>query len=63
MDHELSLGERLALAVLMFFSAEPWSDERRREWRRLTGYSDATTKVLGDLARVVAAEEKAKRIG
>jgi hypothetical protein len=51
--HDRELGLKLARAVLMFYEAVEWTDERRAEWRALTGADDATTRTLGDLARKV----------
>jgi hypothetical protein len=48
----------LARAVLLFFSAGPWTPERQREWKELTGHDNATTKALGDLARKVVGEQE-----
>lgn len=43
--------KRLQQAILLFHSAEPWDEERQRQWQELTGRREATTKVLCDLAR------------
>jgi hypothetical protein len=48
-------GERLARAVLLFHRGGPWTDADRAVWLELTGQRDATTRVLGDLAREVLA--------
>lgn len=37
-------------AVLLFYSPG-WTEERREEWTRLTGHSDATTAVLCETVR------------
>lgn len=49
----MSDAERLARAVLLFFSSTPWTIEKQREWQMLTGTLDgnATSKTLCDLAR------------
>jgi hypothetical protein len=54
-------GERLARAVLLFHRGGPWTDADRVAWLELTGQqtascAEATTKVLGDLAREVLAQ-------
>lgn len=51
-DKEPSYGMRNALRlVLMFYAVGPWHQDRRDEWRRLTGTYEATTKVLCDHVR------------
>jgi hypothetical protein len=51
-------GERLARAVLLFYRAGPWTDRDREAWHLLTGLQEASTRVLGDMARrVLPAEE------
>lgn len=57
---KLSKAERLARAVLMFFEAGEWTREKRVMWTALTGSVEASSKVLGDLAREVRAEEEQK---
>jgi hypothetical protein len=52
----LTLGERLARAVLLFHEAGPWDGRKARLWRALTGGDEATTKTLGELARRVLAQ-------
>jgi hypothetical protein len=54
----LSNADRLARAVLLFHSADSWSDEKREQWLALTGQEAATTRVLCDLARLVRIEEE-----
>lgn len=56
---QLAKAERLARAVLMFFEPGDWSREKREVWIAMTGKEDATSKVLGDLAREVRDEEEA----
>lgn len=58
MTVEITLSEKLARAVLLFHGGEIWSDDQRYLWRICTGSDDATTKVLGDLAREVLADEE-----
>lgn len=53
-------AEKLALAVLLFFRASPFSADDREMWEYLTGTSECTTKVLCDLARKVQAAEQAR---
>jgi hypothetical protein len=53
MEHDQKAQVVLARAVLLFFSAGPWTPEHQRRWKELTGQDNATTKVLGDLAREV----------
>lgn len=49
---EPTYGMRNALRlVLLFFAGGEWTQERRDEWRRLTGTREATTKVLCDHVR------------
>lgn len=51
-DTEPTYGMRNALrAVLLFYAGGPWTQDRRDEWRRLTGSTEASTKVLCDHAR------------
>ncbi len=52
---------RLAKAVLLFHDATQWGDTERAAWIKLTGRSEATTRVLGDLARDVLDEAAAQR--
>lgn len=59
MNDVMSDGERLARAVLMFYSGNDWRPERQKIWYELTGKREATTTVLGDLARkIVDARER-----
>ena len=44
-------------AVLLFYAAGPWGQDRVAKWRELTGSDDANTKVLCDTIRRVLAEE------
>jgi streptomycin 6-kinase len=53
----ISMAERLARAVLLFHSGEPWTTERRATWISLTGSDEATTRVLCNLARAVHSDE------
>lgn len=46
-------AEALARAVLMFYQGGPWTLDDRAKWHQVTGSPEATTKVLGDLARRV----------
>jgi hypothetical protein len=48
-------GERLARAVLLFYSPGPWGLQRNLEWDRLTGCRPATTRTIGDMCRALAA--------
>lgn len=51
-DTEPTYGMRNALRlVLLFYAPGQWDQDRRDEWRRLTGTSEATTKVLCDHVR------------
>ena len=44
-------------ALLLFYHGGlDWNDDTRREWKRLTGNNDATTRVLADFARRVLAK-------
>lgn len=54
----MTAAERLARAVLLFHRGGRWTGQDRNEWVMLTGEEEATTKVLCDLARRVAAEER-----
>jgi hypothetical protein len=59
MPIEISDAKRLARAVLMFYSGNPWTHTDRKVWKELTGHEEATTRVLGNLAReVMLAVEK-----
>lgn len=57
---KLSTAERLARAVLMFFDSGEWTADRREQWLAVTGRDECVSRVLGDLARQVRAEEEAK---
>jgi hypothetical protein len=48
------LGDALRL-VLLFHAGGPWDAERQREWLRITGTTEATTKVLCDHIRAALA--------
>lgn len=50
--------EKLAMAVLLFHRGGEWSPSDGELWRLYTGYGDATTKVLCDLARRVRSQEE-----
>lgn len=51
-DTSPTYGMRNALRlVLMFYQPGQWDQDRRDEWRRLTGTNEATTKVLCDHVR------------
>lgn len=52
----MTASERLARAVLMFYGGGPWNNVLQTQWRQITGTDDATTRVLGDLARAVLDE-------
>jgi len=54
----MTKAERLARAVLLFHSGDPWNDEKRWLWHELTGAEEATTKTLCDLARRIRGEEE-----
>jgi hypothetical protein len=56
-EAQLSNAERLAHAVLLFYSPT-WDDHKRRLWHALTGEDEATTRILCDLAHRVRAEEE-----
>ncbi len=52
--HNMSDSKDDALrAVLLFYTVGRWSDEKRAEWKRITGSDDASTKVLCDHIRTV----------
>lgn len=55
---EVTDAEKLAAAVVLFYSAGPWDDRKRATWEKLTGTKEATTKHLGDLAWKVLKESK-----
>lgn len=44
--------------ALLFHSSSPWDDDKRAEWLRITGSTEATTKVLCDHLRAVLAESE-----
>lgn len=51
-DSDPTYGMRNALRlVLLFYQVGAWDQDRRDEWHRLTGTSEATTKVLCDHVR------------
>lgn len=51
-DSDPTYGMRNALRlVLLFYHTGQWGQDRRDEWRRLTGTTEATTKVLCDHVR------------
>jgi hypothetical protein len=43
--------ENACRAVLLFFQVAYWDDSDREHWKRLTGSTEATTRVLGDIVR------------
>lgn len=45
-------------AVLLFHGAQ-WGDKEKREWTRITGVDEATTKVLCDHIRTLIGRVKA----
>ena len=45
-------------AVLLFHSGREWDATTRREWSRLVGAPDATTKVLCEVARSAIAKAR-----
>jgi hypothetical protein len=55
---KISDAERLARAVLMFFGQGRWTAWNAEIWLALTGKEEATTKVLGDLAREILIKEE-----
>lgn len=55
----LTAGHRLAHAVLLFYSAGPWTPHKAKLWEALTGWQEATTRSLCHLARQTRDEEKA----
>jgi len=40
-------------AVLLFYTVGAWSDEKKAEWKRITGSGEASTRVLCDHIRMV----------
>ena len=56
-EGSLSSIDAIKLALL-FHSGSPWDDGKRAEWLRITGTTEATTKVLCDHLRAVLAESK-----
>ena len=55
-DEIVHLREVLGI-VLLFYTASHWTDIERREWKRITGSDEATTKVLADTIRGVLDED------
>lgn len=55
----ISKAEKLARAVLIFYSTEPWH-KVEPEWRELAIGAECTTKTIADFARIVRREEEAK---
>lgn len=49
------MGNRLADAALLFHDGGGWDPEKQRQWTEATGETDATTRTLCDLARLVRA--------
>lgn len=45
-------------AVLMFHSEFNWNDDKRAEWKHITGREDATTRTLCDHVRKVLGVER-----
>jgi hypothetical protein len=56
----MSDAERLARAVLLFFSDPPWTPEKRAEWTELTGNYECTGVTLCNLAREMTPTPGAK---
>jgi hypothetical protein len=54
-------AERLARAVLLFHKGGEWTPDNLAEWRVMTGSTEATTKVLRDVAREVLVDERLRR--
>lgn len=54
-----SLWENASRGLLLFYRTGPWTDQDRETWLMLTGFQEATTRVLGDLARRVVPEGEA----
>lgn len=55
-DEIVHLREVLGV-VLLFYAVPQWTDIERREWKRVTGSNEATTKVLADTIRDVLDED------
>jgi hypothetical protein len=47
--------------VLLWHAGGPWDDARRAEWLRITGRTEATTKVMCDHLRGVLASYEATK--
>lgn len=47
--------ENVAHALLLFYSVGPWDEDKARQWKLLTGRTEATSKALGDFARAALA--------
>jgi hypothetical protein len=58
----ISNAEKLARMIIMFYRPK-LTDDDRRLWHEMCGNRDITTKVLGDMARVVLKEEEDKNSG
>ncbi len=60
LDEDEAAPELLAAleAVLLFHSGRKWDATTRREWSRLVGVPDATTKVVCDVARSAIAKAR-----
>lgn len=43
--------EDAVCATLLFHSASPWTEQKRQQWERLTGTTEATTRHLCDTCR------------
>jgi hypothetical protein len=53
-------GEKLAIAVLLFYAQGPWDESKRDKWRAVMGHDDANTKAMGNLARKIIEDQRLK---
>jgi hypothetical protein len=58
---DFELADGLLRAVLLFHSGSPWDDGKQKEWERLTGKNEVTTKALCDSIRKSLGNENTKR--
>jgi hypothetical protein len=53
---EGTLDPRDALNLVLLFYTVHWTSEKRTEWHRITGTTEASTKVMCDHIRAVLSE-------
>jgi hypothetical protein len=53
-------GEKLAVAVLLFYNPAPWDMSSQLKWQAVIGQANVNTKALGDLARKIMEAQRVK---